>query len=199
MLIVPSPSSIGQDDSLLSRIDQKLHKLEKLSAIAGGIVIFLVILLTTINVLGRWIFNLPISGYIDWTEQAMAFLAFLAIAYTQRLGGHIRMDIILRKINKRMLWLIEAITTSVMFLLTCILIYGTWLHFLRAWQLGDSSLDIDLPIWPAKLIVPIMLSAVAVRLFLQIWGYSRAFINRQDYPVAVPLIEDIVPQDSMDK
>jgi C4-dicarboxylate transporter DctQ subunit len=71
-----------------------------------------------------------------------------------------------------------------------VLIYGSFLHFLRAYQIGDSSMDINLPIWPAKLVVPVALSILALRLILQIWAYSRAVINGGDNPIAVPLIED---------
>ena len=65
--------TILQDESVLSRIDRAFFKLESLLTLIGGIVIFLLVFLATANVLGRWIFSWPISGYIDWVEQAMAF------------------------------------------------------------------------------------------------------------------------------
>jgi TRAP-type C4-dicarboxylate transport system permease small subunit len=77
-----------------------------------------------------------------------------------------------------------------MLLITLLLIYGSFLHFLRAYTLGDSSLDIDLPTWPAKLVVPVALSVLALRLMLQIWGYFRALLENSAQPVAIPLIED---------
>ncbi len=120
----------------------------------------------------------------------MAFFAFLGIAYTQREGGHIRMDMLVGHIHGRRLWVVEFITTLFMLGVTLVLIYGSYLHFLRAFQLGDSSLDIDLPTWPAKLVVPVALSVLALRLLLQLWGYARAIKNNDDRPVAVPLIED---------
>ena len=177
-------------DSRLSRADRLYHRLEKMLALLGGIVIMLLVLLATVNVLGRWIFSLPISGYIDWVEQAMAFMAFLGLAYTQRLGGHIRMDILVSHLHGRKLWFTELVSTLLMLLVTLVLIYGSWLHFLRAWQIGDSSLDINLPTWPAKLVVPVALTVLALRLLLQCWGYLRAMREGGERPVAVPLIED---------
>lgn len=53
----------------------------------------------------------------------------------------------------------------------------------------DSSVDIGLPIWPAKLIVPIAFSVLGMRLVLQIWGYARAVYKGVHEPVAVPLPE----------
>jgi len=183
-------STVLTDDSRLSRIDRLYYRLEKLLTLLGGIVIMLLVLLATVNVLGRWLFSLPISGYIDWVEQAMAFMAFLGIAYTQRLGGHIRMDILVSHLHGRRLWFTELLSTVLMLLVTLVLIYGSWLHFLRAWQIGDSSLDINLPTWPAKLVVPVALTVLALRLLLQCWGYLRAMREGGDRPVAVPLIED---------
>jgi C4-dicarboxylate transporter DctQ subunit len=183
-------STVLTDDSRLSRIDRLYYGLEKLLTLLGGVVIMLLVLLATVNVLGRWIFSLPISGYIDWVEQAMAFIAFLGIAYTQRLGGHIRMDILVSHLHGRRLWITELISTVLMLLITLVLIYGSWLHFLRAYQIGDSSLDINLPTWPAKLVVPVALTVLALRLLLQCWGYLRAIREGGDRPVAVPLIED---------
>lgn len=182
--------TILKDSSLLSRIDQKFFKFESLLNLFGGIVIFLLVFLATANVLGRWLFSLPISGYIDWVEQAMAFFAFLGIAYTQREGGHIRMDMLVGRIHGRLLWFTEMLSALVMLGVTLVLIYGSYLHFFRAYDIGDSSLDINLPTWPAKLVVPLALCFLAVRFLLQIWGYARGVIRGGDDPVAVPLIED---------
>lgn len=182
--------AVLEDPSTLSRIDQYLFKFESWLTLLGGIVIFLLVLLATTNVLGRWFFSLPITGYIDWVEQAMAFFAFLGIAYTQREGGHIRMDMLVGNIHGRLLWVVEFISTLLMFGITLVLIYGTYLHFLRAYQIGDSSSDIDLPIWPSKLVIPFALTVLALRLLLQLWAYARAIRNNDPRPVGVPLIED---------
>ncbi|KGY12137.1 C4-dicarboxylate ABC transporter substrate-binding protein [Vibrio tubiashii] len=182
-------ASVKQDGSLLSRTDRLFFRFESLLNLAGGTAIFLLVALATVNVLGRWLFSTPISGYIDWVEQAMAFIAFLGIAYTQRMGGHIRMDIIVGQFRGRWLWFTELLTTSLMLAVTLVLIYGSYLHFWRAYSLGDSSLDINLPTWPAKLVVTVALIILALRLLLQIWGYLRALKQGGDSPVAVPLIE----------
>jgi TRAP-type C4-dicarboxylate transport system permease small subunit len=77
-------TTILEDDSKLSVADRWFFKLESLLNFIGGTVIFMLVFLATVNVLGRWLFSLPIDGYVDWVEQAMAFIAFLGIAYTKR-------------------------------------------------------------------------------------------------------------------
>ena len=51
-------------------------------------------------------------------------------------------------------------------------------------------MDIGIPLWPGRPLVPIALSVRSVRLLLQLWGYARALHSGTGRPVAVPLIED---------
>lgn len=185
-----SSHAVLQDNSSLSRVDRMLLQIESSLNLAGGFVIFALVLLATANILGRWLLSMPVSGYIDWVEQAMAFFAFLGLAYTQREGGHIRMDIVIGRLRRRWLWFAELLSVLLMLTITLLLMYGSWLHFLRAWSIGDSSMDIQLPTWPAKLVVPVAFGVLALRLLLQAWGYARAMVRAEEQPVAVPLIED---------
>jgi len=182
--------SVKTDNSRLSRLDQQLFKLESALNLIAGIVVLMLMMLAVTQIFGRKLFNIPVPGFIDWVEQAMAVFAFLGIAYCQRIGGHIRMDILVGRLKGRVLWLSEFISTIVMILLSLALTYGSWLHFRRAWDLGDSSIDIALPIWPAKLMVPVALSLLSLRFILQAWGYWRAFMRNETVPTGVPLIED---------
>ncbi len=193
-------ASVLKDNSLLSLIDQRLYKLETGLALLGGFTVLGLILLAVVSVAGRNFFSQPIPGYIDWIEQFMPLIAFMGIAYTQRDGGHIRMDMLVNQLKGRVLWFVEALTTVIILLLVVLLIWGSWSHFERSFDFSapmwsrDSTIDIGLPLWPAKLLAPVALTVLSIRLLLQIWGFTRAFILNQTTPVAVPLTEDIETQ-----
>ena len=196
-------AGVGQvleDGSVLSRIDQQLHKLESTLALVSGLAIFSLMLLAVVSVAGRHFFNMPLPGYVDWIEQAMPLIAFMGIAYTQRNGGHIRMDMLVAQLNGRALWLFEWLTSLCVLALICLLIWGSWSHFSRSfdfvspWWSRDSSMDISLPLWPAKLMVPLAFSVLALRMVIQLWGFGVAFITNATVPVAVPLVLDAATQ-----
>mgnify|MGYP000625107334 CR=1 FL=1 len=193
-------SSVLTDNSLLSRLDQRLFKLEGLLALIGGLAVFSLMLMAVASVGGRNFLGRPLPGYVDWIEQAMPLIAFVGIAYTQRLGGHIRMDILIGKLKGRPLWIAEFTSTLVMLLLMILLTWGSWAHFERSFDFSspmwsrDSSMDIGIPLWPAKLLAPIAFFIICIRLSLQLWGYSRAIRTGTLEPVAVPLIEDAATQ-----
>ncbi|GHF43824.1 TRAP transporter small permease subunit [Seohaeicola zhoushanensis] len=186
-------SPVLEDGSLLSRLDRGLFKAEQVFALMSGIAVFLLMVLAVISVSGRNAFNRPMPGYVDWIEFAMPLIAFMGIAYTQRSGGHIRMDILVGKLKGRPLWAAEFVTTAVTLLLIVLLIWGSWAHVMRSLDFGaplwsrDSSIDIKLPLWPAKLLAPVAFSILAARLSLQLWGYGRAFARNLVNPVAVPI------------
>ncbi|WP_319531288.1 TRAP transporter small permease [uncultured Cohaesibacter sp.] len=184
------------DDSTLSKIDQSFNKLEAFLAFLSGFTVFLLMVLAVISVGGRNIINQPLSGYVDWIEQAMPLIAFMGISYVQRNGGHIRMDMVVGVLRGRPLYLVEWITTFAILILMLLMVWGTWAHFLRSFDFNmpmwsrDSSMDIALPIWPAKLLAPVAFSVLCVRLVLQLWAYTRAFVRNDATPIAVPLIAD---------
>ncbi|MGO1118164.1 TRAP transporter small permease subunit [Rhodovibrionaceae bacterium A322] len=189
-----STANVKLDDSRLSRLDQQLFRFESGLNLAAGIVVLLLMLLAVLQIFGRKLFNIPVPGFIDMVEQAMAVFAFLGIAYCQRLGGHIRMDILVGQLKGRALWSAEMISTFLMLLVSLALTYGSWIHFKRAYDLGDSSIDIAIPLWPAKFMVPLALTLLSLRLLIQLWGYARALRRGEEFPVAVPLIEDAAHQ-----
>lgn len=195
-----SHSSVLTDNSLLSKLDQRLYKLESAFALLSGLAVFSLMMLAVISVTGRHSINQPLPGYVDWIEQAMPLIAFMGVAYTQRNGGHIRMDILVSFLKGRSLWAVEFITAFLMLAVMLLLIWGSWAHFGRSFDFSaplwsrDSSMDIALPLWPAKLLAPVAFSVLALRLALQLVAYARAFINNEASPVAVPLIEDAATQ-----
>lgn len=188
-------SSVLEDDSILSRLDQALHRVERKLAMVSGLSVFAIMCFAVVSVSGRNAINMPVPGYVDWIEQLMPLIAFMGISYTQRDGTHIRMDILISRLNGRALWTFEIITASAALILFLLLVWGSWAHFQRSfdfnapWWSRDSSIDIALPLWPAKLLVPVAFSILCLRLMIQIWGYGRALRHNLVEPVAIPMIK----------
>jgi TRAP-type C4-dicarboxylate transport system permease small subunit len=179
------PAAAAGDAPLLSAFDRRLGFLETGFNLFAAFAIFALMLLGVWQVLGRTLFNAPVRGYIDFVELAMATFAFLGIAYCQRLGGHVRMEMLLKPMRGRLLWSTEIFGTLVALVVIAVLIWYGWGHFLRAYQLGDSTIDTQLPVWPSKLAVPIAFSLLWLRLWLQFAGYLRMAIDPRRRPVAV--------------
>jgi TRAP-type C4-dicarboxylate transport system permease small subunit len=178
-----------------------LSKVEDLFAIIAALCIFFLMFLGIGQVLGRQLFNMPFMGYIDLVELSMSTFAFLAVSYCQRLGGHVRMDLFVRMVHGRTRWILEFITTAAPLILVGLLIYFSWGHFMRAYESGDSTIDLQYPVWPSKILVPIALAVLFLRLLIETIGYWRLVLKPDSEPFAVPLIlteEDLAKKEIED-
>jgi TRAP-type C4-dicarboxylate transport system permease small subunit len=186
---VPSPSQPAQNTGLLGLADRVMRPFEDSINMLAAFAIFALMVLGSAQIVLRSVFNSPIAGYIDLVELSMASMAFLGAAYCQRLGAHIRMEILIGRFRGRALWAFEVVGTLVALFIIGVLIWYGWGHFLRAYQLGDSTIDAEYPVWPSKLLVPIAFAFWFVRLFIQLCGSVRMFVNPSLAPVGVLVMQ----------
>ena len=180
-------------DHPLGKASWLLSKLENVLNVLAAFTILAVMLGTTVYIATR-LLGFPIPAYLDISELAIAVFAFGGAAYAQRLGTHIRMELFVDFLRGRLRWLIEALSTLVALGLVIVLIVYSWDYFLNAWTIGDSTVDYDIPTWPAKLLVPVAFTIWAVRLVIELIGFIRLVIHPDAKPIAVPLILDPAEQ-----
>lgn len=174
--------------------DRRLIPVEDLANMIAAVAIFLLMVLGVLQIGLRTLFNAPIVGYIDLVELSMASMAFLGAAYCQRLGAHIRMELIIGNLKGRLYWLSEIFSTLVaLFIIGVLIWYGTG-HFLRSYTLGDTTIDAEFPVWPSKLLVPIAFSLWFLRLLIQLAGSLRLAIDPDLVKAGVVTIKDVAEQ-----
>ena len=175
----------------LERADFLLNALESRLNLIAGLIVFALMFLGVIQIVLRTVFRTPIFGYIDIVEVAMVGFAVLAISYVQRVGGHVRMELLVARLRGRAHWLAETLSTMLGIFIVGVLIPYSYSHFQRAFNIGDSTIDIEIVTWPPKLIVPLALSVLMIRMWIQLGGYIRLSLNPALELVAVPLLKDV--------
>ncbi len=207
-------STVISDSSLISRLDRMLVPVERVMALISGVAAFSLMFLAAYSVAGRQLdktflapvldaiglMDGPLLGYVDYIEALMPLIAIMGVSYVQREGGHIRMDILIGQLKGRLLWLFELIGVLLMLALMIALVWGAWAHFDRSFDCArplcsrDSSIDIGLPIWPSKLVVPVAFAVLVARLVLQAVAYARALWLGVESLAGVPLIQSAAEQ-----
>ena len=174
----------------LARADRWLGDVENGLNLFAGALVFALMLLGVAQIVLRTVFSAPIFGYIDIVEVSMVGFAILSIAFVQRVGGHVRMELLVSRLKGRWLWSAECASTALGAFIVAVLIPYSYRHFERAFEFGDSTIDIELATWPAKLVVPVALCVLLARLGLQLAGYLRLVAFPRLTPIAVPAIKD---------
>ncbi|MGE0658398.1 MAG: TRAP transporter small permease subunit [Reyranellaceae bacterium] len=170
----------------LSRFDAVYSRIEDVFALIAAIAIFFVMGVGIAEVVLRTIFNFSIFGYLDLIELTMAVFAFLSAAYCQRFGTHIRMDLVVSLLKGRAQHVVECFAIFVALVAVAILVKATTDHFIRSYDSGDSTIDANLLVWPSKIMAPIGLSLLWLRLLLNFVGFLRLIAYPDAPRLAVP-------------
>jgi TRAP-type C4-dicarboxylate transport system permease small subunit len=130
------------------RLIINLKVLTKPLSYAGAALLFLMMLLTVCDVIGRYGFNSPIMGTFELTEFMMVCLVFSSLAYTQSQDGHIAVDILVSRFPKS----IQEIAKMVNYLITLlVLMLIAWMSIERGFEMKASnqcSGTLLIPVYP---------------------------------------------------
>ncbi len=173
---------------MLKLIDKNLRVIEDSLVLLVGISIFIVMILTSIQIISR-VLGYPWPAFLELSELAISIFAFLGVAYAQRMDSHIRMELLVANLKGRIKWVVEFLSTLLSFIVISILIYFSGLFAIDAFVIGDSTMDYLFPTWPAKFLVPFGFLIWLIRLFLELTGYLRMVISLESEPLFIPIIK----------
>jgi len=155
--------------STLCFIEGNMRHIEDWLNLASVFIIMFLMFFATTEIVGRYIFNTPVPGHVEIVELIMAGVVFFGIAYTERIGGHVRMELFVTRVLKgRAYHTAEAITAALsLFVYIFILIY-TFKASVFAFQVGDNTAYLYWPTWPSKFAVPLGSFFLCIRFLIEI-------------------------------
>ena len=132
----------------LKAASRKLGFFSQVISYVGAAALFFMMCLTTADVVGRYIFNKPITGVFELNEYLVLILIFSFIGYTQSQGGHVSVDLLLSKLPARLGFVIDLINH-----LVCLVLMGVifWMGIQKALELrsvGEVSPNLGIPDYP---------------------------------------------------
>ena len=143
-------------------IIDKLSRLSKYLSYVAGFVLFAMMLLTTADVAGRYLFNSPIMGVFEVTEFTMVCLVFCSLAYTQSKKAHVAVDILANLMPPKGQRLIDIINYLISFF---ILVLITWKSIERGFEVmanKESSAILQIPVYPFMFLVALGSAALSI-------------------------------------
>jgi TRAP-type C4-dicarboxylate transport system permease small subunit len=92
------------------KVEQWTHKVSRTINLLGVAVLFLMMLVVAADVIGRYVFNRPLTGAFDTVELMMVILVFFSLAYCAAADGHVRVDVLHSRLPKRIQANLDSIT-----------------------------------------------------------------------------------------
>jgi TRAP-type C4-dicarboxylate transport system permease small subunit len=121
----------------------------------ASVILFSMTLLTIADVFLRKVFSRSILGTVEVTEFMMVILVFFSLAQAEVLNRHVKVDLVMSRLDQRTQGLIDMITQLVCFLLFGGITWSTLVYAARMKVSGEVSQDLWIPIYPFVYIVAV--------------------------------------------
>jgi TRAP-type C4-dicarboxylate transport system permease small subunit len=138
---------------------------------SAGLAVSFMVVWVIVDILGRFLFRLPLRGTDEIVSMFMIILVLLPIGYVQYKKEHLRVEVILDLVSSTRRQMIETMTSFVSWVAWMIVGYALLLEVLRLYRLSETTFGaLALTLWPFYLCALIGIVALVVQLF-------RDFLN----------------------
>ncbi|HET9043518.1 MAG TPA: TRAP transporter small permease [Burkholderiales bacterium] len=140
----------------------------------GAALVFAMMALTFVDVVGRYVFNAPVSGSAEATELMLAVIVFAGLPLAAAAREHIRIDLLEQVLSDRAKRWQAVFGFSVAAAVTAFVAWRLALRAAELGRLGDLSSHLNFPVaWLAWFLAAA--SVVAVLVFARLaWRAARA-------------------------
>lgn len=145
-----------------------------LLAALAGVLIILAMLIVAFEIVMRYFLDRPQIWVMDVTETILLYFTFLATAWLLKKDGHVKMDLVVNRLNQRTQVLLNIITSILGVVISWALVwYGaqvTWDHFQRGVYIPTP---LRLPTAPVLVIIPIGSFLLLLQFLRRTYSYLR--------------------------
>tara|TARA_B100001540_G_scaffold70278_1_gene63313 strand:- start:32 stop:511 length:480 start_codon:yes stop_codon:yes gene_type:complete len=148
----------------------KINKIFDYAAIASGLILFFLAILTFCDVFGRRFLNSPVAGTIEIVEFGIALVAFLAMPRAFFLNAHVSADFIKNITNTKLQNFITIFRFILMLVIMCFVAFGTTREAFAFLNNNRVTIDLELSFYPFYF-------ASAIAMWLSVLAIILWFIN----------------------
>lgn len=137
-----------------------MEKFTRMIAKGGALCVFPMMVITLADVIGRAFFDKPWPGAFEVSEYLLGVMILCGAAFTHRVGGHVRVLVVVQRLHGRVLKAINLTTGVLSLMVFAVLV---WQGLIEALQCTIVSDMLRIPQRPFRFLVPL----AGVMLFLE--------------------------------
>jgi TRAP-type C4-dicarboxylate transport system permease small subunit len=147
---------------------------ERVLTLVAALATFSMMLLTTADAVGRYLFNRPIlAAYELTTNYLMVAVIFLAMPYAYRQGANIRVTFLVDRLSRTPRLVVNHAVQVISILYCAALVFATFQQARHVLTTKTTFATLDLPLWPAHLVVAIGLFLTTLMMLLDLREVRR--------------------------
>ena len=156
--------------SVPSKSESGLHLTNRVMVYVAAIALFGMMMLTVVDVIGRYFFNSPIRGVYELVGFTLVCAAAWGMGWSQVKKGHIKVDFLLRRFPKKMQSALNILANLVglvgfsLLFWRVIVLTQYYLHLKK----GNATDTLHIPIAPFVIVLAVGLGIVALDLLFDL-------------------------------
>jgi len=161
-------------DFRLTLVGRIIDTFCKAFAIGGGVVLFLLSVMTVISVIGRFLFNVPIPGDFELVEVGCSVAVFAFLPYCHLHGGNIMVDVVTMKLTRSWQLVLESFGSLIFALIATILAWRMYIGGVDMKMSGEETMVLMIPRWwgfpfiiPSLVLLVVVTYYVSYRKFME--------------------------------
>jgi TRAP-type C4-dicarboxylate transport system permease small subunit len=166
-----------------------LSRLTDLTTVVGGLVIALMMFHVTLDVLSRYLFDLPLPGTIAIVSHYyMIIAAFVPLAFAELKGAHISVEVVTEKLPPAVQKHLAGWSYLLSAVVFALLAMRTWKEALTMHKIGASIVqgEASIPLWPSYYVLPagfgLMVLILAYKFFAYLSGQESGLDAQRANP-----------------
>lgn len=136
--------------------------LDRVLGAAAAVLLFVLMAITTVDVIGRYIFNFPLRGGFELTELLLLTLIFAGLPLVSRADEHVTMDFIDALLGERGRQWLRRLVDLICGLILLGLAYRVYIKAGKISGYGDMTDILHVPVGPFVYLMALMVLLTAV-------------------------------------
>ncbi len=125
-------------------------------------ILFVLMLVTFVDVMGRYLFSLPLPGAFELTQILMAALIFSGLPLVCADDANIRVDILHGSLSQRSRRMLDVFNHLVSTVALAVLAWQLWVKAGATLAAGDLSMYLGLPMYPVAYLMFVLTGLAAL-------------------------------------
>jgi TRAP-type C4-dicarboxylate transport system permease small subunit len=141
------------------------------AGISATVCIFLMICTIVPDSIGRYFFNKPLHGTLEFNMLLMSAIVFLSLSWTQSQRGHVRVELLLSKVGPRIRSVMNLICWIIALALFLAITIGGAEEAIYSTRVRETLWGVKkFPVWPGKIIATFGSALICIQLMIDIGG-----------------------------
>jgi len=160
-----------------------IRQLTYITGLIAGFCLLAITLIVTMDVTLRYGFNAPTKWANEFSGYLAVLIIFLGIGYVLRENAHIRVDVFVRKLPRRVHDWLKVITSTAFLGYVIILFHLTWDVFVMNYMNKKTSFTaMDVVVWPVQIFIPAGLAIMGLLLIHHVFIEVKVALGKAERP-----------------